>query len=229
MLDHLGSVGVSDRAYQADAIDFSQSYRPPALLAKMASTLDVISGGRLELGIGRRWRPGRPLGFRLRVSAYPARTRILDEAVEIIKRLWTEPSVEFTGRYYSLNGAVNDPKPVQKPRPPVLIGGRGEAYVLRSVAKHADYCNWGFDMTLEEHQAKLRVLERHCHEAGRSPAEIQVTHNTRVIIAEDQRHFDHIVADGAQAAGMSPGDYRQSWPAPSRARRSNVSSGSSST
>ena len=99
---------------------------------------------------------------------------------------------------------------MQQPRPPVLVGGRGEAYVLRSVAKHADYCNWGFDMTLEEHQAKLRALERHCHEAGRSPAEIQVTHNTRMVIAEDQRHFDRIVAEGAQTAGMSPGDYRQS-------------------
>ena len=148
-------------------LTLANPYRPPALLAKMASTLDVISGGRLELGIGAGGDRGDHLASGYEFPSTPARTRMLDESVEIIKRLWTEPSVDFNGRYYSLSGAVNDPKPVQQPRPPVLIGGRGEAYVLRSVAKHADYCNWGFDMTLEEHQAKLQVLERHCHEVGR--------------------------------------------------------------
>jgi alkanesulfonate monooxygenase SsuD/methylene tetrahydromethanopterin reductase-like flavin-dependent oxidoreductase (luciferase family) len=92
----------------------------------------------------------------------------------------------------------------------VLIGGRGEAYVLRSVAKHADYCNWGFDMTLEQHQAKWRVLQQHCEAIGRPSEEIQITHNTRVIIAEDQSRFDRMVVEKAQEAGMSPEDYRQS-------------------
>ena len=191
-------------------LTLANPYRPPALLAKMASTLDVISGGRMELGIGAGGDRGDHLASGYEFPSTPTRTRMLDEAVEVIKRLWTEPSVDFSGRYYSLKGATNDPKPVQQPRPPVLIGGRGESYVLRSVAKHADYCNWGFDMTLEEHQAKLRVLEQHCQAVGRSPADIQVTHNTRVVIAENQSHFDRLVADGAQNSGMSPADYRQS-------------------
>ena len=191
-------------------LTLANPYRPPALLAKMASTLDVISGGRLELGIGAGGGRDDHLASGYEFPSTPTRTRMLDEAVEIIKRLWTEPSVDFNGRYYSLHGAVNDPKPVQQPHPPVLIGGRGEAYVLRSVAKHADYCNWGFDMTLEQHQAKWRVLQQHCEAIGRPSEEIQITHNTRVIIAEDQSRFDRMVVEKAQEAGMSPQDYRQS-------------------
>ena len=188
----------------------ANTYRPPALLAKMASTLDVISGGRLELGIG----AGGGRGDHL-ASGYPfpstrVRVEMLEEAMEVIKRLWTQPQADFQGSYYTLDQASNEPKPVQRPHPPLLIGGHGERYLLRVVAKHADICNIGSEMRLEEHRAKLDVLERHCREVGRDPSEIEVTHNSRLIIAENQREFDSKAARAASHANVSVSDYKRS-------------------
>ena len=109
-----------------------------------------------------------------------------------------------------LDQAVNEPKPVQQPHPPILIGGHGETYLLRAVAKYAHICNIGSEMSLEEHRAKLGVLERHCRDVGREPAEIEVTHNARVIIAENQRDFDSIAAQAASQASMSLSAFKQS-------------------
>ena len=135
---------------------------------------------------------------------------MLEESVEVIKRLWTQPKADFRGRFYTLDQAVNEPKPVQQPHPPILIGGHGETYLLRAVAKYADICNIGSEMSLEEHRAKLGVLERHCRDVGRDPAEIEVTHNARVIIAENQRDFDSIAAQAASQASMSLSAFKQS-------------------
>jgi len=191
-------------------IVLANTYRPPALLAKMASTLDVISGGRLELGIG----AGGGRGDH-QASGYPfpstrVRVQMLEEAMEVIKRLWTQPKADFQGRFYTLDQAVNEPKPVQQPHPPILIGGHGETYLLRAVAKYADICNIGSEMSLEEHRAKLDVLERYCRDVGRDPAEIEVTHNARVIIAENQREFDASAAQAASQANMSLSEFKQS-------------------
>jgi alkanesulfonate monooxygenase SsuD/methylene tetrahydromethanopterin reductase-like flavin-dependent oxidoreductase (luciferase family) len=185
-------------------------YRPPALLAKMAATLDVISQGRLELGIGAGGGRGDHLASGYPFPSTSVRVDMLEEAVELIKRVWTEPRVDFEGRYYRLQGAVSDPKPIQKPHPPVLIGGHGEEYLLRAVAKHADICNIGSEMSLEEHETKLRILEEHCRRAGRNASEIEVTHNTRVIIAESDKEFEGLIARGAANSNMSAIDYRAS-------------------
>ena len=187
----------------------ANTYRPPALLAKMASTLDVISGGRLELGIG----AGGGRGDH-QASGYPfpstrVRVEMLEEAMEVMKKLWTQPKADFQGTYYTLDQASTEPKPVQKPHPPLLIGGHGERYLLRVVAKHADICNIGSEMSLEEHRAKLDVLERYCWEVGRDPAEIEVTHNARLIIAESQREFDSKAAHAASQANISVSDYKR--------------------
>ena len=191
-------------------LTLANPYRPPALLAKMSATLDVISGGRLELGIGAGGGKADHLASGFSFPSTPVRVRMLEEALEVIKRLWTETRVDFQGRFYSLEGADNEPKPVQRPHPPVLIGGRGETHVLRAVASHADLCNMGFEMSLEEHQAKLQVLDEHCHRIGRDPKEIEVTHNTRVLIAEDERQFEEMSAQAAAAANMSVSDYKSS-------------------
>lgn len=185
-------------------------YRPPALLAKMSSTLDVISGGRLELGIGAGGGRGDHLASGYPFPSTPVRVRMLDEAMEVIKKLWTGERVDHQGRFYQLQQAVNEPKPVQQPHPPVLIGGHGETHLLRAAAKHADSCNIGNEMSLEDHRAKLQVLADHCREIGRDPAEIEVTHNTRVLIAESQAAFDRAASQAAARANTSVDDYKQS-------------------
>ena len=135
---------------------------------------------------------------------------MLEESVEIMKRLWSEEEVNFEGSHYTLTGAKNDPKPVQKPHPPFLIGGHGERHLFRAVASHADICNVGFEMDLDEHRASLDALGEHCRTVGRDLSEIEVSHNTRVVIAENEADFDRLVAEGAAAADVSVSDYRAS-------------------
>ncbi len=181
-------------------------YRSPGLLAKMAATLDVISGGRLELGIGAGGGEGDHLAFGYEYPSTATRVKALEESVEIIKSLWTQPETTFQGNFYNLSGAKLDPKPVQQPRPPILIGGRGEKRLLRAVARHADIANWGFDMDLKEHASKRRTLEDHCRAVGRDSADIEVSHNCRVVIVETESEVEKL----ADAAGMTGAGYQQS-------------------
>lgn len=188
----------------------ANTYRPPPLLAKMAATLDVISQGRLELGIGA---GGGEADHRASGYTYPPmRTRVamLEESVDIIKRLWQEPKVSHQGKHYSLQEATVDPKPVQKPHPPILIGGHGERFLMRAVARHADICNIGFELSLDDYDAKLEHLKEHCQRVGRDPASIEVSHNTRVVIAENSNKFEEMVSQGAAAANTTPAEYRES-------------------
>ena len=188
----------------------ANTYRPPALFAKMASTLDVISNGRLEVGIGAGGGRGDHLASGLDFPATSVRVRMLEESVEMMKRLWTEEEVDFEGQYYSLSGAKNVPGPVQKPHPPFLIGGHGERHLFRAVARYADICNVGFEMDLDEHRASLDALGEHCRVAGRDPGEIEVSHNTRVVIAESEAEFDRLVSQGAARENVSAAEYRAS-------------------
>ena len=188
----------------------SNPYRPPALLAKMAATLDVISGGRLELGIG----AGGGRGDHL-ASGYPfpstrERVEMLSEALDLITRLWSGGTVSFQGRYYAVEGATVTPGPIQRPRPPILVGGHGERYVLRAAARYADVCNVGFDMSLDEHRSKLDILRGHCRDVGRDPSEIEVSHNTRVVIAATEGEYDARVRKLADQSGVSLDEYRRS-------------------
>ena len=206
----LSALAAETRSIRLTPLVLANPYRPPALLAKMASTLDVISGGRVELGIGAGGGGGDHLASGFPYPSTGARVRMLEEAVQVIKLLWTERETSFQGRYYTLDKAVNEPKPVQTPHPPILIGGRGETHLLRAVARHANICNWGFGMSVEEHRSRRRVLEEHCREAGRDPSEIEVTHNTRVVIAETAGEFDELVAREAAASNTSVEAYRRS-------------------
>ena len=206
----LAALTIETRRIRLTPLVLANVYRNPALLAKMASTLDVISGGRLELGIGAGGGKEDHLASGFPFPSTPVRVRMLEEAAEVIKALWTGERVSFQGRYYSLEGAVNDPRPVQAPHPPVLIGGHGETHLLRAVARHADICNIGFEMSLEAHRARLAALEGHCRAVGRDPAEIEVSHNTRVVIAEDEGTFDRRSADAAARSNSDPGAYRAS-------------------
>jgi alkanesulfonate monooxygenase SsuD/methylene tetrahydromethanopterin reductase-like flavin-dependent oxidoreductase (luciferase family) len=155
----------------------SNRFRPPAVLAKIATTTDIVSGGRLEFGLGAGSRPGHPLALReyeahglpYHDAAYA--TGSLAEACTVIRRLWTEPQpFDFHGTYVHLTGAFGNPKPVQQPYPPILIGGRSTA-TLRVAAAHADRWNIpGGD--IGDAVARSALLDRFCAEAGRDPASI---------------------------------------------------------
>jgi len=155
----------------------SNRFRPPAMLAKIAATVDIVSGGRLEFGIGAGSRPSHPLarreyeahGLPFHDSAYAVGS--LAEACTIIRRLWTETEpFDFHGTYHHLTGAFCNPKPVQRPHPPIVIGGRA-ASTLRVVAEHADVWNIpGGD--IEDAVARSALLDRFCAEIGRDPAAI---------------------------------------------------------
>ena len=188
----------------------ANTYRHPAVFAKMASTLDVISNGRLEVGIGAGGGRSDHLASGLDFPETSVRVRMLEESIEMMKRLWTEEEVTFQGDYYTLTGARNDPRPVQKPHPPFLIGGHGERHLFRAVARHGDICNVGFEMDLDEHRASLDALGEHCRNAGRDPGEIEVSHNTRVVIAESEGEFDRLVSQRAAEANMNAADFRAS-------------------
>ena len=188
----------------------ANTYRPPAVFAKMASTLDVISNGRLEVGIGAGGGRGDHLASGLDFPSTSVRVRMLEESIDMMKRLWTEGEVTFDGSYYSLAGAKNDPAPVQKPHPPFLIGGHGERHLFRAVAKYADICNVGFEMNLDEHKVSMDVLAEHCRDVGRDPSEIEVSHNTRVVIAGSEAEFNTLVAQGAADENLSAAEYRAS-------------------
>src|SRR5689334_4734893 len=141
------------------------SYRNPALLAKMASTLDVLSHGRLNFGIGAGWYEHEYRAYGYPFPNAPERLRQLHEALQVILAMWEQEEAFFEGQYYQVRGAINQPKGVQKPHIPLLIGGEGEKVTLRLVAQYADACNIGGDIAHIKH--KLDVLKQHCEEVGR--------------------------------------------------------------
>lgn len=147
------------------------SYRHPAVLAKIATTIDHLSGGRLEFGLGA---GGAEIEHRmLGIPFYSAgeRVRRLGEALTVCRKLWTEERASYEGRYYKLTDAVSNPKPLQKPHPPIWIGGGGEKLTLRVVAEHADV--WNIVGSVEDVSRKAAILDQHCAAIGRDPTEIK--------------------------------------------------------
>ena len=155
------------------------TYRHPAVLAHMAATLDVISGGRLDFGIGAGWNEYEHESMGIPLYKPGERIRRLGEACEIIKRLFTQRLTDFDGRYYQLRQARCEPKPIQKPYPPFVIGGGGEQLTLRIAARYADIWNsTGGDVDTFRH--KVKVLHEHCAAEGRDPREIELSVQLRV-------------------------------------------------
>jgi F420-dependent oxidoreductase-like protein len=148
-------------------------FRNPAVLAKMAATLDVISNGRLEFGIGAGVQEDEHNAYGIQFHKPHDRVNRLSESVEIIKKLWTQEKTRHTGKYYRISGAVCEPKPVQKPHPPITIGGSGEKLTLKVAAQYADRYDWGHVPSVELYKHKLEILESHCKAVGRDFNEIE--------------------------------------------------------
>ena len=169
------------------------SFRNPAHLAKMVATAQALSGGRVVLGIGAGWNEEeyRAYGW----PFPPARVRIaqLAEAIQIVRLMWTEAPASFHGEHYQIAGAHCEPRP--EPIPPVLVGGSGERYLLRVVAQHADWWNYGFRGP-EAYTQKQEVLKRHCRDVGRDYDSIVQVIRVGILIAESERELDRLKASG---------------------------------
>jgi F420-dependent oxidoreductase-like protein len=180
----------------------SNSYRNPALQAKIASTIDVVSNGRVIFGIGAGWYEPDYLGYGYEFGSAGDRLRRLDEAVQLIRRFWTEESVDFEGRYYRASGGLNQPKGIQQPHIPVLVAGAGEQKTLRTVARWADASNIIESPEVLRH--KYDVLRKHCADVGRPYDDIRRTATTSYILGASDAEARSRVPAGAEFA--FPGD-----------------------
>lgn len=160
------------------------SYRPPAYLAKIAASIDAISGGRVEMGIGAGWYEHEYHAYGYEFAKASVRIGRLGEAVEIMQRMWTEDVVEFEGKHYRLQGAICRPRPVQKPHIPFWIAGGGEKLTLRVAARFAKYTNFGQE--LDEFVHKSNVLRSHCEDVGTDFDSIVRSTNFNVVCEETE-------------------------------------------
>jgi alkanesulfonate monooxygenase SsuD/methylene tetrahydromethanopterin reductase-like flavin-dependent oxidoreductase (luciferase family) len=193
----LSALSVETKQVKIGTFTLCNSFRqPPSLLAKMASTLDHISNGRLIFGIGAGYNE---LEYKMYGVPYPhksKRLRQLEEALIIIRKMWTEERPSFKGKYYEIENAICNPKPVQKPYPPILVGGRGRKITLGIVARHADIWNWppAVYVTPEIYTEYLNLLESHCERAGRDMKKISLSMGDICHIRESKSELNKEVA-----------------------------------
>jgi F420-dependent oxidoreductase-like protein len=161
----------------------SVTYRHPAVLANIAAAVDQISGGRLTLGVGAGWQENEHASYGIALGGIRERMDRLEEAVQVLRSLLGQPRTTFSGHYFQLTDAPNQPPPVQD-RLPLLIGGGGEQRTLRIAARYADH--WNYWSTPDVLAHKVSVLRRHCDEIGRDPAEIHVSTQARLFLSTDE-------------------------------------------
>jgi F420-dependent oxidoreductase-like protein len=205
----LGALAARTRRVQLGTLVTGVTYRNPGILAKIVTTLDVISRGRAILGIGGAWYDVEHQGLGIDYPGDRVRLDMLDEAVQVCRAMFTGDDVSFTGRHYRLDHARNLPRPVQAGGPKIMIGGGGEKRTLRLVARYADQCNVTGDVaTLAR---KIGVLRRHCAEAGRDPAEVGVTWMTPLVLTTSSQNTAEVrqmlaaAGSAEQIAGFTVG------------------------
>lgn len=181
----LSALAAETKRIRVGSLVTCNSYRYPSLLAKMLATLDNISNGRVELGIGAGWHETEYRAFGIPFYKPKVRIEALKEAVQLIKKLWTEEESTFTGKYYTLTDAVCNPKPVQKPHPRIWIGGEGEKLLLRVVAEVADGSNFR-PCSPEEYARKLGILAEHCKVVGRNMDSLEKSLEIRVFCGDEK-------------------------------------------
>jgi F420-dependent oxidoreductase-like protein len=187
-------------------IVLGNTYRHPAVVAKMAAQVDIISGGRLILGLGAGWQENEHEAYGIPFHTMRERLERLDEACHVIRSLWTSRRSTYAGRYYRLSDAPLDPKPVQTPHPELMIGGGGERVTLRIVATHADHWNvWGGPRVLAQ---KGAVLDAHCAAVGRDPMRITRSGNMALLITDRPAEVDRLAETIATRMGRHAADAR---------------------
>jgi len=189
----LGVIAGSTSKIRLGTMVTGNIYRHPSILAKIGATLDVLSRGRLFMGIGAGWNEEESRAYGILFPPVKERFRRLEEAVQIIRLMWTEEKSNFDGKFYKIRDAYCNPKPIQKPHPPILIGGSGERETLKLVAKYADACNlFGSPDTIKK---KLDVLREHCKTVGRDYNSILKTRLGVVIMDKDKTALEKRIGD----------------------------------
>ena len=164
------------------------SYRNPAYLTKVASTIDSMSGGRLEFAIGAGWYDQEYKAYGYDYPSAGVRLKMLEEALQIYIAMTTQDKASFEGDYYKITDAINQPKPLQKPYPPLWVCGGGEKVTLKLLAKYGDYGNW--DVDVEGFVHKSKILKTHCEEQNRNYSDIKKTLHTNVIIGNNEKDLN---------------------------------------
>jgi F420-dependent oxidoreductase-like protein len=179
----LGAIAAATSRVKVGQLVIGVPYRNPALLAKMCTTLDVISHGRSIVGLGAAWHEPEFRAYGWPFPPVKERMQMLEEAIQIVDRMMTMRPASFEGQHYQIKDAYNDPMPVQKPRPPIMIGGDGERVTLRLVAQYADFCNVFGDPATVRH--KYEVLQGHCEAVGRPYEQVTRSNHISLLIARD--------------------------------------------
>ena len=199
----LGALAARTERVRLGTLVTGVTYRNPAILAKIVTTLDIISRGRAVLGIGAAWYDVEHEGLGVDFPPVKERMDRLEEAVQICRLMFTEERPSFEGKYYRIKDALNLPRPIQPGGPEIMIGGGGEKRTLRLVAQHADMCNFVGDAEMTRH--KIDVIARHCKDVGREPSEIKITRMATLMLTnspdETKAAKDFVTsAAGAEAA-----------------------------
>jgi F420-dependent oxidoreductase-like protein len=204
----LSSLAAITQKVKIGQIVVCNSYRNPSLLAKMLSTLDIISNGRSELGIGAGWYEQEYLSYGYDFPSTRTRIMQLDESISIIKAMWTEKYASFEGKQYKIKDAICNPKPIQKPHPLIMVGGSGEKYLLKVVAKHADRYNIFFGSP-DEMKKKISLLKEYCASVGRKyKEEIQYSVVLPCMIRESEDEINRVLVQNKRK-DKSMEDYSQ--------------------
>ena len=176
------------------------SYRNPSYLTKVASTIDVMSGGRLEYAIGAGWYDQEYKAYGYEYPSAGIRLKMLEESLIIYKRMTTQEKASFEGEYYQIKDAINQPKPIQEPHPPLWVCGGGEKVTLKLLARYGDYGNW--DVDVDGFISKSNILKQHCDSENRNFDDIGKTLHTNVIIGDNQSDLDNKLEKISEATSI---------------------------
>ena len=182
------------------------SYRNPAYLTKVASSIDAMSGGRLEFAIGAGWYDQEYKAYGYEYPSAGVRLKMLEEALQIYIAMTTQDKASFEGEHYQIKEAINQPKPLQKPYPPLWVCGGGEKVTLKLLAKYGDYGNW--DVDVEGFIHKSKILKKHCEIQKREYSKIKKTLHTNVIIGDNQKDFNNKLERIVEVTGIPEEMYK---------------------
>ena len=200
----LAALAARSAHVKAGVLVTGNTYRHPMVLAGMGKTIDHLTGGRLIMGLGAGWFELEHTAHGIPFYSTAERIRRLGETAAIIKRLWTEDKVSFDGKYYKLTDAYCEPKPVQRPHPPIMIGGGGEKLTLKIVAQYADI--WNTFGSPEEFRHKISILREHCRTVGRDMEQIEICWAGATFVTSSSREKEQIVERFSKAFGRAPAE-----------------------
>ena len=205
----MGALAVATERVRIGQMCTCIPYRSPSLLGKMAVSVDAISGGRLNVGIGAGWSHGEFAAYGYDYPSNKVRLDMLEEAAQVLKAMWTSDEAYFDGDHYTLAGAITRPKSIQQPHPPLWIAGGGEKRTLRIVAKHGDFSN--FAGKIETFKHKSEVLAGHCEAVGRDFEEIGRTRHTMAVIGRDRADLDSKLEVAARRRDTTPEQFEEKF------------------